>query len=122
MSKIFLYIFYVSVRSITSNSLERYPDRIFGKKMKKNIKLFPYSHGKHSFGYESRKYDPRKSSVADPDPGSGMNNIVFFFFGLKYLNSLMGTRDPGRRQFGSGMEKTSRIPDIGVERTDILSK
>jgi hypothetical protein len=73
------------------------------------------------------------TSVADPDPGSGigcffdpwirdgrksasgsgMNNPdhifksletnFFAFLGLKYINSLMRTRDPGWRQFGSGI-------------------
>jgi hypothetical protein len=48
-----------------------------------------------------------------PDPGSGMNNpvnifysletIFLLFLGLKYLNSLMRIRDPGWRQFGSGV-------------------
>jgi hypothetical protein len=48
-----------------------------------------------------------------PDPGSGMNNpdhiflsletIFLLFLGLKYLNSLMRIRDPGWRQFGSGI-------------------
>jgi hypothetical protein len=46
------------------------------------------------------------------DPGSGMNNPgsyflelrnnFFAFLGLKYLNSLR-IRDPGWRQFGSGI-------------------
>jgi hypothetical protein len=79
------------------------------------------------------------SSVADPDPGlgdfltpgsgmgrksasgSGMNNsdhifksleTFLIFWGLKYFNSLMRIRDPGWRQFGSGME-TVRIRDPG---------
>jgi hypothetical protein len=57
-----------------------------------------------------------------PDPGSGMNNpdiiflslktIFLLFWGLKYINSLMRIRDPGWRQFGSGMEK-SQIRDPG---------
>ncbi len=80
-----------------------------------------------------------KTSVSDPGsgafltPGSGMgrksasgsgiqheqpgsyflelrNHFFLFFFGLKYLNSLMRIRDPGWRSLdpGSGMEK-SRI-------------
>jgi hypothetical protein len=51
------------------------------------------------------------------DPGSGMNNpdhnfssLESIFWGLKYLNSLMRILGPGWRQFGSGMEK-SRIRD-----------
>jgi hypothetical protein len=46
--------------------------------------------------------------------GSGMNeqpgsyflelkNYFLFFWGLKHLNSLMRIRDPGWRQFGSGI-------------------
>jgi hypothetical protein len=57
-------------------------------------------------------------SVADPDPGSGAfltpgsgmgrksgSGTGIWFFWLKYFNSLMRIRDPGWRQFGSGMEK-----------------
>ncbi len=51
-------------------------------------------------------------SVADPDPGSGVNNLDHIsysletIFGLKYLNSLR-TRDPGWKKVGSGIN----IPD-----------
>ncbi len=51
-----------------------------------------------------------------PDPGSGMNNpdhifwsletIFLLFWGLKYLNSLMGIRDGDSSDPGSGMEKS----------------
>ncbi len=67
-----------------------------------------------------------KTSVADPNPGSGafrpldpesgmgkksgMNEIIFAraykqFFGLKYLNSLMWIRDGKNSEPGSGTEK-----------------
>ncbi len=72
---------------------------------------------------------PMVYSVADPDPGSvafltpesWMGEVririrveqpgSYFlelrnhFFGLKYSNSLMQIRDPGRKKFGSGMKK-----------------
>jgi hypothetical protein len=35
-----------------------------------------------------------------------LETIFLLFFGLKYLNYLMRIRDPGWRQFGSGMEKS----------------
>ena len=61
--------------------------------------------------------DGRKSAsgsgIRDKQPGSyflELRNHFFAFLGLKYLNSLMRIRDPGWRQFGSGMEK-SRIRD-----------
>jgi hypothetical protein len=45
-----------------------------------------------------------------PDPGSGMNNPDHIFLTLRNhffaffdLNSLMRIRDPGWRQFGSGI-------------------
>jgi hypothetical protein len=60
--------------------------------------------------------DPGWVESQHPDPGSGMNNpdlifesletIILDFLGLKYVNSLMRIRDPGWRQFGSGMEKS----------------
>ncbi len=47
----------------------------------------------------------------DPDPGWTSQIIIPRaqkpFFGLKYLNSLMGIRDPGWKKFGSGIS----IPD-----------
>jgi hypothetical protein len=67
-----------------------------------------------------------ESQHPDPDPGSGMNNpdhifwsletIFLLFLGLKYLNSLMRIRDPGWRQFGSGIRDGKKsdpgyIPD-----------
>jgi hypothetical protein len=61
--------------------------------------------------------DGRKSSsgsgIRDERPGSyflELRNHFLLFWGLKYFNSLMRIRDPGWRQFGSGMEK-SRIRD-----------
>jgi hypothetical protein len=50
--------------------------------------------------------------------GSGKNNpdhiceSLKTIFGLKYFNSFMWIRDPGRKKFGSGMKK-SRIRDPG---------
>ncbi len=62
--------------------------------------------------------DGRKSAsgsgLRDEQPGSyfsELRNHFFAFLGLKYLNSFR-IRDPGWRQFGSGMEK-SRIRDPG---------
>jgi hypothetical protein len=80
-------------------------------------------------------------SVADPDPGypgSGMGEsqhpdpgltirIIFFrclkpffcFFGLKYLNSVMRIRDPGWRQFGSGIRDGKKLdPGSGINIPD----
>ncbi len=50
------------------------------------------------------------SGIRDEQPGSYFLELRNNFFGLKSLNSLMRIRDPGWRQFGSGMEK-SRIRD-----------
>jgi hypothetical protein len=55
--------------------------------------------------------DGRKSAsgsgIQDEQPGSYFlelrNHFFAFFLGLKYLNSLMRIRDPGWRQFGSGI-------------------
>ncbi len=55
------------------------------------------------------------SEIRDEQPGSyflELRNHFFGFLGLKYVNSLMRIRDPGWRQFESGMEK-SRIRDPG---------
>ncbi len=58
--------------------------------------------------------DGRKSAsgsgIRNEQPGSyflELRNHFFAFLELKYLNSLMRIRDPGWRQFGSGMEKKS---------------
>ncbi len=55
------------------------------------------------------------SGIRDEQPGSyflELRNHFFVFFGLKYLHSLMRIRDPGWRQFGSGIrEGKSRIRD-----------
>jgi hypothetical protein len=53
------------------------------------------------------------SGIRDEQPRSyflELRNHFLVLLGLKYLNSLMRIRDPGWRQFGSGMEK-SRIRD-----------
>ncbi len=56
----------------------------------------------------------------DPDPGPGWTTRILFpraknpFFGLKFLNSLMQIRDPGWKQFGSGiLDEKSRIREPG---------
>jgi hypothetical protein len=43
------------------------------------------------------------SGIRDEQPGSYFLELRNHFFGLKYLNSLMRIRDPGWRQFGSGI-------------------
>jgi hypothetical protein len=47
------------------------------------------------------------SGIRDEQPGSYFlelrNNFFGFVWGLKYINSLMRIRDPGWRQFGSGI-------------------
>jgi hypothetical protein len=74
-------------------------------------------------------------SVADPDPGSGMGKksgsgsgmknpdhifecLEIIFFGLKYLNSLRRTRDPGWKKLGSGIWDTGS----GMEKIQIRDK
>jgi hypothetical protein len=44
------------------------------------------------------------SGIRDEQPGSYFLELRNHFFGLKYLNSLMRIRDPGWRQFGSGIQ------------------
>jgi len=51
--------------------------------------------------------------IQDEKPASyflELRNHFFVFFWVKYLNFLTRIRDPGWRQFGSGMEK-NRIRD-----------
>jgi hypothetical protein len=51
------------------------------------------------------------SGIGDEQPGSyflKLYTMFLVFLGLKYLNSWMRIRDPGRRQFGSGIN----IPDL----------
>ncbi len=43
------------------------------------------------------------SGIRDEQPGSYFLELRNHFFVLKYLNSLMRIRDPGWRQFGSGI-------------------
>jgi hypothetical protein len=57
--------------------------------------------------------------------GSGMNNpdqifeLRNHFFGLKYFNSLMRIRDPGWRQFGSGIRDGKKSdPGSGINIPD----
>jgi hypothetical protein len=60
--------------------------------------------------------DGRKSAsgsgIRDEQPGSyflELRNHFFAFLGLKYLNSLMRIRDPGWRQFGSGIRDKKKV-------------
>ncbi len=79
-------------------------------------------------GIRDGKKSASGSGIRDEQPGSyflELRNDFFGFFGLKYLNSLMKIRDPVRRHFGSGMEK-SRIRDPGetsrTRNTDEISE
>ncbi len=64
--------------------------------------------------------DGRKSAsgsgIRDEQPGSYFlelrNHFCLLFWGLKYLNSLMRIRDPGWRQFGSGI-RDGKMSDPG---------
>ncbi len=63
--------------------------------------------------------DGRKSAsgsgIRDEQPGTNfleLRNHFFAFLGLKYLNSLMRIRDPGWRQFGSGI-RDGKMSDPG---------
>ncbi len=70
--------------------------------------------------------DGRKSAsgsgIRDEQPGSyflELRNHFFAFFGLKYLNSLMRIRDPGWRQFGSGIRDGKKSdPGSGINIPD----
>jgi hypothetical protein len=46
-----------------------------------------------------------RSAIRDEQSGSHFLELRNHFFGLKYLNSMMPTRDPGWKKFGSRMEK-----------------
>ncbi len=50
--------------------------------------------------------------IRDDQPGSYFRELRNQFVGLKYLNYLMGIRDPRWKKFGSGMENI-RIRDPG---------
>ncbi len=64
--------------------------------------------------------DGRKSAsgsgISDEQPGSYFlefrNHFFCFFLGLEYLKSLMRIRDPGWRQFGSGI-RDGKKSDLG---------
>jgi hypothetical protein len=64
------------------------------------------------------------SGIRDEQPGSyflELRNLffLFFFWGLKYLNSLMRIRDPGWRQFGSGIREGKKSdPGSGINIPD----
>jgi hypothetical protein len=70
--------------------------------------------------------DGRKSAsgsgIRDEQPGSyflELRNHYFAFLGLKYLNSLMRMRDPGWRQFGSGIRDEKKSdPGSGINIPD----
>jgi hypothetical protein len=52
------------------------------------------------------------SGIRDEQPGSyflELKNHFLVFFGLKYLNFLMRIRDPGWRQFGSGIRYGKKV-------------
>ncbi len=67
--------------------------------------------------------DPEWVESQHPDPESGLNNpdhifknsetIFLFFFGLKYLNSLMRIRDPGIR-YGDSSDPGSRMETVRI--------
>ncbi len=49
----------------------------------------------------------------------GLETIFCCFLGLKYLNSLMRIRDPGWRQFGSGiLDRKKSDPGSGINIPD----
>jgi hypothetical protein len=49
------------------------------------------------------------SGIRDEQPGSYFLELRNHFFGLKYLNSLIRIRDPGWRQFGSGIREGKKV-------------
>jgi hypothetical protein len=70
---------------------------------------------------ESQHPDPGYG-IRDEQPGSyvlELRNHIFAFLGLKYLNSLMRIRDPGWRQFGSGIRDGKKSdPGSGINIPD----
>jgi hypothetical protein len=62
------------------------------------------------------------SGFRDEQPGSyflELRNHFFLLWGLKYLNSLMRIRDPGWRQFGSGIRDGKKSdPGSGINIPD----
>jgi hypothetical protein len=95
-------------------------------------RLFQYYIGS---GSAALTYSIGNNSVADPDPRLGASirirdeqpgsyclelRIHFFtFWGLKYLSSLMRIRDPGLRQFGSGIRDGKKSdPGSGIDIPD----
>jgi hypothetical protein len=72
-------------------------------------------------------WDGRKSAsesgIRDEQPRSYFlelrNHFLAFFGGLKYLNSLIRIRDPGWRQFGSGIRDGKKSdPGSGINIPD----
>jgi hypothetical protein len=54
------------------------------------------------------------SRIRDEQPGSYFLALRNHFFGLKYLNSLVRIRDPGWKQFGSGIRDEKKSdPSFG---------
>jgi hypothetical protein len=62
------------------------------------------------------------SGIRDEQPGSyflELRTHFLVFWGLKYLNSLMRIRDPGWRQFGSGIRDGKKSdPGSGINIPD----
>jgi hypothetical protein len=73
-------------------------------------------------GVESQHPDPGSGIRRGKQPGSyflGLITIFVVFLGLKYLNSLMRIRDPGWRQFGSGIRDGKKSdPGSGITTPD----
>jgi hypothetical protein len=70
---------------------------------------------------ESQHPDPG-SGIRDEQPGSyflELRNHFFAFFGVKILKFLMRIRDPGWRQFGSGIRDGKKSdPGSGINIPD----
>ena len=59
------------------------------------------------------------SGIRDEQPGSYFLELRNHFCGLIYLNSLMRIRDPGWRQFGSGIRDGKKSdPGSGINIPD----
>ncbi len=58
------------------------------------------------------------SGIRNEQPGSYFLELRNHFLGLKYLNSLMRIRDPGWKQFGSGIwDGKNSDPGYGMEKS-----
>jgi hypothetical protein len=59
------------------------------------------------------------SGIRDEQPGSYFLELRNHFLGLKYINVLMRIRDPGWRQFGSGIRDGKKSdPGSGINIPD----